>query len=181
MFDESNQLRQICVCVIILCCAHSAMAAGEHSGATTLPSHSTVRATHVMGFERIANNANGTLSLQENALRFQEGNGSPVQIPVDSIRSFAAGQQDRQIGGVPMALTRAATPFGGGRVIGLFSHKRYDTVTLEYLDSNGGVHGAIFLMKKGQGDVFRSELEANGLPADRFENGAMKPGAPEGK
>ncbi len=66
------------------------------------------------------------------------------------------------MGGVPVALGRAATPFGGGRVIALFSHKKYDTVTVEYLDPSGGLHGTIFQMNKGQGQVLRDELLAAG-------------------
>ncbi|HYZ87028.1 MAG TPA: hypothetical protein VE621_21615 [Bryobacteraceae bacterium] len=138
-------------------------------------------ATHILGFEGIANNANGSLSLQGDALRFQKRDGSPAQIPIDSIRNLALGEDDKQVGGVPLALTRAATPFGGGRVIGLFSHKKYDTVTLEYLDSNGGLHSAIFLLNKGQGQVLRSELEAKGLPASPIDNDSTKPGTKGGK
>jgi hypothetical protein len=63
---------------------------------------------------------------------------------------------------VPMMLGKAAVPFGGGRVVSLFSHKKYDTVTLEYLDSNGGFHDAIFRLNKGQGETLKEDLLANG-------------------
>ena len=61
-----------------------------------------------------------------------------------------------------MALGRAATPFGGGRVIGLFSHKKYDTLTVEYLDTNGGLRGAIFQLNKGQAQIIKDKLIADG-------------------
>ena len=67
------------------------------------------------------------------------------------------------MGGTSMALGRAATPFGGGRVIGLFAHKKYDFLTLDYLDSNGGFHGAICQLNKGQGQALGSELETKGV------------------
>lgn len=102
-----------------------------------------------MGFEGIANNANGSLSVQGNLLRFQKGNDSPAQIPIDSITNFALGEEDKQVGGVPLTVTKAAIPFGDGRAVGVVSHKKYDTVTVEYLDPNGGLHGAIFLLDKG--------------------------------
>jgi hypothetical protein len=57
-------------------------------------------------------------------------------------------------------LGKAATPYGGGRVVSLFSHKKYDILTLEYVDSDGGIHGAIFQLDKGQGDVVKHELTA---------------------
>ena len=61
-----------------------------------------------------------------------------------------------------MTLGKAAVPFEGGRAISLFSHKQYDTFTVEYLDNNGGFHGAIFQMDKGQGQAFEKDLVAKG-------------------
>jgi hypothetical protein len=58
-----------------------------------------------------------------------------------------------------MAMSRAVVPFGGGRVIGLLAHKKYDFLTLEYLDSNGGYHGAICQLNIGQRQVLANELE----------------------
>jgi hypothetical protein len=64
---------------------------------------------------------------------------------------------------MPLVLGRAAAPYGGGRVIGLFAHKKYDFMTLEYFDSNGGFHGAIYQMNKGQGQVLVDKLGAKGV------------------
>jgi hypothetical protein len=121
-----------------------------------------VRVTHILGLESISNNASGNLLIREGALRFQKDEGPAVQIPIAAIQDVFQDQQDQQVGGVPMALGRAATPFGGGRVIALFSHKKYDTLTVEYLDPSGGLHGTIFQMNKGQGQVLRDELLAAG-------------------
>src|SRR5271165_6869295 len=59
-------------------------------------------------------------------------------------------------------LTTRPPPYGGGRVVSLFAHKKYDTLTLEYVDVDGGVHGAIFQVAKGQGELVRNELVARG-------------------
>jgi hypothetical protein len=115
--------------------------------------------THILGFGAVANNASGDLTVQAGNLQFQKKNGGPSeQVSLDSIQSVSMGQQDRQIGGTAGALGRAATPYGGGRVIALFSHKKFDTVTVEYLDSNGGLHGAIFQLDKGQAQVLKDQL-----------------------
>ena len=124
---------------------------------------------HILGFEDVSNNANGNLSIQDDVLRFQKGGRSPAQIPVGSIRDLTLGEEDKQVGSVPLAVTKAATPYGGGYVISLFSHKKYDTVTLEYVDSNGGLHGAIFHINKGQGGALRKELEAKGAHVTRLD------------
>src|SRR5258708_30623131 len=89
---------------------------------------SKMRVTNVMGLAGIANNASGNISIQENALRFQKAEGLAAQIGIGSIQGLFLGEQDKQVGGVPMAIGRTAAPYGGGRVIGLFSHKKYDTL-----------------------------------------------------
>jgi hypothetical protein len=129
---------------------------------------------HILGLEGISKNANGDLSIQDGYLRFQKSENSAAQIPVGSIQELTLGEQDKQVGGVPMTLTKTAAPYGGGRVMSLFSHKKYDTVTLEYVDRNGALHGAIFQLNKGEGEVLRSELEAEGAHITHVEDGTSK-------
>jgi hypothetical protein len=164
----SKQIGRMLTCLMLLICYRTGLRAQEHNTADTPASGSNLRVTHVLGFEGISNNANGELSIQGDALRFQKNAGSSAQIAIGSIQALTVGEEDKQVGGVPMTLARSATPYGGGRVIALFSHKKFDTVTLEYLDSNGGFHGAIFRMDKGQGQVLRSELEAEGAQISRL-------------
>ena len=181
MIARSNQIRRMFVGLVFLCCSHNGLKAQEQPAAGTAASGARIPATHILGFVGIANDSKGSLSLQGNALRFQKGEGSPAQIATDSIRNVTLGDEDRQVGGVPLTLAKAAIPFGGGRAVGLFSHKEYDTLTVEYLDSNGGLHGAIFLLNKGQGQALRSELEAKGLPAGRSDSGSTKSSKQENK
>ncbi|PWT74515.1 MAG: hypothetical protein C5B46_04000 [Proteobacteria bacterium] len=61
-----------------------------------------------------------------------------------------------------MTLGKAAVPFGGGRVVSLFSHKKYDDVAVVYRDENGAVHGVIFQLSAGQGPKLRDKLVSNG-------------------
>jgi hypothetical protein len=115
---------------------------------------------HVLGLEGIPNNTNGNLSIQAGALQFQKDGGLAAPIGITSIQGIFIGEQDKQVGGISMAVLQAATPYSGGRVIALFSHKKYDTLTIEYRDSDGGLHGAIFQLNKGQGQVLRNKLIA---------------------
>lgn len=143
----------------------------EDSGAANAPgSGSTLRATHILGFPDVSRNATGDLSIQDHALRFQKPHGPPAQISVGSIQSLTLGAEDKQVGGMPMTVAKVAAPYGSGRVIGLLAHKKYDTVTLEYLDPNGAFHGAIFQLNKGQGEVLQSGLEAEGAHITRPED-----------
>jgi hypothetical protein len=54
-----------------------------------------------------------------------------------------------------------AAPYGGGRVLSLFRTK-IDTLTVQYRDADGGLHGAVFTMPVGTADVIKKELVAQG-------------------
>jgi hypothetical protein len=113
--------------------------------------------------ENTKSNCNGTLSIQGDTLQFQQGGKPGAEVKITSIQAVFLGGESKQVGGVPMKLGKAAAPFGSGRVVSLFAHKKYDIVTLEYVDSNGGLHGAIFQLAKGQGELVRDSLKARGV------------------
>jgi len=134
----------------------------------------SIRATHVLGLPNTKNNCKGMLSIQNNALRFQKDGNPDVQVNIASVRAFFLGEESKQVGGLPMKLGKTAAPYGGGRVVSLFAHKKYDTLTLEYVDSDGGVHGAIFEVTKGQGELVRNELVARGVSSSSGEDQLTK-------
>ena len=142
------------------------------AGQTT--SISVVRATHLLGFAGTRNNAKGTLSIKGDTLQFQKSGKPSTQVKITSIQDVALGDQSRQLGGIPLTLAKAAIPFSGGRAVSLFSHKKYDTLTLEYIDTQGGFHAAIFELKKGQAEAFRNQLVAKGARAINTESTPTK-------
>jgi len=149
------------LCAFLLCCSigawtQSAAFAGGPASALR------IRATHLMGFPNTKSNCNGTLLVKEDTLRFRQDGKSDAELKIPSIQGAFLGGESKQVGGVPMKVGKAATPFGGGRVISLFAHKKYDTLTVEYVDNDGGVHGAIFQLSKGEAELVRSELVAQG-------------------
>jgi hypothetical protein len=170
----SKQIGRILTCLTFLVCYREALMAREHAAADTQASGSRLRVTHILGFQGLSKNVNGDLSIEDGCLRFKKSESSSAQIPVNSIQDVALGEQDKQVGGVPMVVVKTAAPYEAGRVISLFSHKKYDTVILEYLDSNGALHGAIFQLNKGKGQVLRSELDAAGAHIARFDDGTGK-------
>src|SRR5262249_38321986 len=64
-------------------------------------------------------------------------------------------------------------------VVSLFAHKKYDTLTMEYVDDNGGLHGAIFQLNKSQADMVRDQLVAHGAQVTSADAGATKQDKPE--
>ena len=158
---------------LLLCFGIGALA---QSTAPTLKANPpfSIRATHLLGLPNTKSNGKGTLSTQDNVLRFQQ-NGKPVaEVDIASVRHVFLGEEGMQVGGVPMKIGKTAAPFGGGRVVSLFAHKKYDTLTLEYVDSNGGLHGAIFQLEKGQGELVRNELVARGVSSSSGQDQLTK-------
>jgi hypothetical protein len=132
----------------------------------------SIQAIHLLGWPNTRNNCKGTLSTQDNLLQFQQGGKPVTQVGIASVRHVFLGEESMQVGGVPMKIGKAAAPYGAGRVVSLFAHKKYDTLTLEYVDSDGGVHGAIFQMLKGQGELVRTQLLARGASSRPSEGRA---------
>ena len=147
--------------VVLICCGLTAPA--QNTTQREASESFSIRATHLMGFESAKSNCTGTLSIQDDFLQFQQTGKIIAHINIGSVRDVFLGEESRQVGGLPLTLGKAAAPYGGGRVVSLFSHKKYDILTLEYVDSDGGIHGAIFQLDKGQGEVAQRELTAHGV------------------
>ena len=162
-------INRLLACTILFVWCSTAMLSQNPSGPASAAQSPGIRVTHVLGLEGASSNAQGNLTIQDKAMQFQKGGGAATQVSIDSIQDVFLGEQSKQFGGLPMTLGKAATPFGGGRVISLFSHKKYDTLTVEYLDVNGGLHGAIFQLNKGQGQVIKNELVAKGVHVTEVE------------
>ena len=155
-------------------CSVSGALAQSTASPSNLKAPFSTRVTHLLGLPNTKHNCNGTLSIQDSVLQFQP-NGKPgVQVNLASVLNLSLGDESKQVGGLPMKLGKAAAPYGGGRVVSLFAHKKYDTLTLEYVDSNGGVHGAIFQLEKGQGELVRNELVARGVSSSSGEDQPTK-------
>jgi hypothetical protein len=127
-----------------------------------------------LGLEGVANNASGDLSIQDNAIVFSRREGPTIRTPLSSIQGVFLSEQDKQVGGIPVALGKAAVPYAGGRVISLFSHKKYGFLTLESFDVNGGFHATIYQLNRGQGEALANELAATGVHVSRLRIDVVK-------
>ena len=115
----------------------------------------------VIGLENIKPNAKGTLSLLPTRLEFATGKNK-VDISTTSIQDIFTGQESRQdVSGPAGTLAKAAIPYGGGRIVSLFSHQ-VEVLTVEYLDSNGGFHGTVFVLSSGKATMLKDQLVAQG-------------------
>jgi hypothetical protein len=115
----------------------------------------------IIGLENIKPGAKGTLASLPAGLEFTAGK-KKTDIAISSIQDVFTGEESRQdVGGMGGTLVKAAIPYGGGRVVSLFTHN-VDVLTVEYADSNGGFHGAIFLLPASKATPFKNQLIAQG-------------------
>ncbi len=118
----------------------------------------------VIGGETLKNNSVGTLSVVGSSLLFVSGKHK-VNVDAPSILDISTHDDSRQdITGAAKVVTMAI-PYGGGRVLSLFSHG-VDVLTLEFKDANGGFHGAVFVLsQQGQAAPFKKQLITMGAKA----------------
>ncbi|HMG84183.1 MAG TPA: hypothetical protein VK574_00485 [Terracidiphilus sp.] len=168
-----------CLILLLSLCAGST---GQAQSGTQSPvPGAAIHVTHVLGFEGVRHNATGQLRIKGDAVQFQRDGSLTAQVKLSSIEDLFVEDEDKEVGGTAMMLGKTAAPFGGGRVVSLFAHKKYDVLTVEYRDNNGGFHGAIFQLDKGQGQTFKKDLVANGTHISSPDDQATTQSAPEVK
>jgi hypothetical protein len=105
-------------------------------------------------------NATGTLTIANGNLEFTKGK-KKADVPATSITEVLTGADtQRTIGGTIGTLTMFA-PYGSGRFLSLFRTK-IDTFSITYVDTAGGVHGAVFSMPEGTATPAKIALLAQG-------------------
>jgi hypothetical protein len=115
----------------------------------------------VIGLETFKPNTKGTLSLLPTGLEFATGKNK-ADITTASIQDIFTGEESRQdVSGTAGTVAKLAIPYGGGRIVSLFSHG-VELLTVDYVDSNGGFHGTIFVLPPGKATELRNQLIAQG-------------------
>src|SRR5271165_547501 len=93
------------VCALWLCASVAALAQSTAPAMKTQPF--SIRATHLMGLPNTKSNCKGTLSTQDNVLRFQQSGKTVAQVDIASVRDVFLGEEEMQIGGLPMKIGKA--------------------------------------------------------------------------
>lgn len=145
-------------CLFCILYGQTAGAADTSSGA------SGVRAMHVLGLDGVKRNVHGTLTAQASGLNFA-AKGAHGTVAIASIQDVFTGADSKQVGGKVLTVAKMGIPYGGGRVLSLFTHEKVDSLTVEYRDANGGLHGTVFSMPLGQAAVLKKQLVALGAHA----------------
>src|SRR5258708_19870154 len=92
---------------------------------TNSPAPLNIRTTHLLGFQDVSNNANGTLSFKGDALQFQKGDKPAVQVKISSAQDVFLGNQSKEAGGLPLPFPNPPLPSPASLPITLLPHPQY--------------------------------------------------------
>jgi hypothetical protein len=134
-------------------------------GFTVLPSVAQQPAAgnkvvQVTGLAGVKTNTSGNLTVQNGNLQFASS-GAKVSVPIHSLEDVVTENDSQRVFRGTLGTLTMFAPYGGGRFLSLFRSK-IDTLTIQYRDTDGGLHGAIFTMPLGKADPFKKDLVSQG-------------------
>src|SRR5258706_9006672 len=106
-----------------------------------------VKAVQLTGLTGVKENAKGTLKVENGNLHFVRGKAN-AEVSATSIQDVVTGADSEKAVGKTIGMISMAAPYGGGRFLSLF-RKKIDTLTIQYRDVGGGIHGRVFTMPRG--------------------------------
>ena len=135
--------------------------AQSSSPTTVIPQQQTeIKSTEIIGFAGVKDKTAGVLLIENGKLCFAHS-GTKSQIPAAAIEDVVtADDSQRAIRGTLGTLTMFA-PYGSGRVLSMYRSK-IDSLTIQYRDDDGGLHGAVFTLPPGTAETFKRALIKQG-------------------
>lgn len=120
----------------------------------------SINVVQLTGLVGVKDHTKGTVSVQNGNLQFIHGKAK-TELAASTIEDVVTGNDSqRAVHGFVGTLTMFA-PYGSGRFLSLFRTK-LDTLTLQYRDADGGLHGAILTMDVGKAEALKGLLVAQG-------------------
>jgi hypothetical protein len=120
----------------------------------------SVKVVQLTGMSGAKEHTKGALKVENGNLQFLHSK-EKTELPAASIQDVVTGNDSqRAVHGFLGTITQFG-PYGSGRFLSLFRSK-LDTLTLQYTDADGGLHGAIFTMPVGKADALKKLLVAQG-------------------
>jgi hypothetical protein len=115
-----------------------------------------VKVVQLTGLVGVKDNAKGTLSVDKGDVHFAHAKQTS-DVTAASIEDVSTGADSQWAVGKTVSMASMVAPYGGGRFLALFS-TNIDTLTVQYRDADGGLHGAIFAMPAGTAETIKQEL-----------------------
>jgi len=110
----------------------------------------------VIGMTGIKEHAKGSLAIDGGNLLFSNSK-TKASVAIASMQDIVTGNDSQRAVHGTLGTLSMFGPYGSGRFLSLFRSK-LDTLTIEYVDASGAMHGAIFTMPLGKADALKRQL-----------------------
>jgi hypothetical protein len=145
-------------------CVSAASISSQTPAATDTTSVPDVKC--VIGIVGVKPGTTGVVTVQGDSVRFEAGK-KKGEIKIAQITDIYLGNESRQdVSGMGGTALKAAIPYGGGRILSLFSHK-VEVMTVTFNDENGAFHGAILVLPEGHATALKSLLVSKGAKVNQ--------------
>lgn len=130
------------------------------SAANGQQQQSAAKAVQLMGLAGVKHNTSGSLTVDNSNLRFVHSKNS-TEVAASSVQDVVTGSDSQRVIRGTLGTLSMFGPYGSDRFMSLFRSK-LDTLTIQYRDVDGGLHGVVFTMPVGTADIRKDELTALG-------------------
>lgn len=127
---------------------------------TPQPPQAPIKGVELVGLAGVKDNTGGTLTVEGGKLIFVHSR-STSDITASAMEDVVTGNDSQRVVRGTLGTLSMFGPYGSGRVLSLFRSK-LDTLTIQYRDADGGLHGVVFTVPVGKAESFKQELIAQG-------------------
>lgn len=128
------------------------------------------------GLAGVKNNTAGTLAVKNGTLRFAYSKSTSDLAPA-SMQDVVTGSDSQRVIRGTLGTLSMFGPYGSDRFMSLFRSK-IDTLTIQYRDADGGLHGVIFTSPVGTAEATKDELVGLGAHTSIPSQGDPSPDKP---
>ena len=118
------------------------------------------KTTLVTGLPGFKDDSTGSLVVEMGNLQFVQSKNA-IEIPAPLIIDVVIGSDSQRMIRGKVGTLSMFGPYGSGRFLSLF-RSNLDTLTIQYRDGDGGLHGVIFTMMVGKAELLKQQLIAQG-------------------
>jgi hypothetical protein len=145
----------------------SAQGSAAPSSATAEPpqtqtpiTQTPIKTVELVGLAGIKDNTQGILTIGDGKLHFAHAKKT-AEIAANAMEDVITGAESQRVVRGTVGTLSMFGPYGSGRFLSLF-RSNLDSLTIEYRDADGGLHGAVFGVPVGQAESIKKELVAEG-------------------
>jgi len=118
------------------------------------------KVVQITGLTGVKAHTKGILTVESGNLQFANSK-SKVSVPLQSVEDIVTDNDSQRVFRGTLGTMTMFAPYGSGRFLSLFRSKE-DTLTIQYRDADGALHGAIFTMGVGKADPLKKEMVSQG-------------------